>query len=39
MDDGSALPADLIVYATGYGSMSGWAAQLISPEVAEQVGL
>ena len=39
LDDGSELPADLIVYATGYGSMSGWAAQLISPEVAEQVGL
>ena len=39
LDDGSELPADLIVYATGYGSMSGWAAQLISPQVAEQVGL
>jgi putative flavoprotein involved in K+ transport len=25
------LPADLIVYATGYGSMNGWAADLISP--------
>ena len=39
LDDGSELPADLIVYATGYGSMSGWAARLISPQVAEQVGL
>ena len=29
--DGSELPADLIVYATGYGSMNGWAAELISP--------
>ena len=36
--DGTALPADLIVYATGYGSMSQWAAQLISPEVADKVG-
>ncbi len=37
-DDGSELPADLIVYATGYGSMNGWAAQIISPEVADKVG-
>jgi putative flavoprotein involved in K+ transport len=36
--DGAELPADLIVYATGYGSMNGWAAQLISQEVAEKVG-
>jgi putative flavoprotein involved in K+ transport len=38
LTDGAVLPADLIVYATGYGSMSGWAAELISPEVAERVG-
>jgi putative flavoprotein involved in K+ transport len=37
-NDGSELPADLIVYATGYGSMNGWAAQLISQEVADKVG-
>lgn len=36
--DGSELPADLIVYATGYGSMNGWAARLISQEVADKVG-
>jgi hypothetical protein len=36
--DGSELPADLIVYATGYGSMNGWAADLISQEVADKVG-
>jgi len=30
--DGSSLDADLIVLATGYGSMNGWAAQLISQE-------
>jgi putative flavoprotein involved in K+ transport len=38
LSDGSELPADLIVYATGYGSMSGWAAKLISQEVADRVG-
>ncbi len=38
LSDGSELPADLIVYATGYGSMNGWAAQLISQEVADRVG-
>ncbi|MFY0734034.1 NAD(P)/FAD-dependent oxidoreductase [Aurantimonas sp. NFXS3] len=38
LDDGSELPADLIVYATGYGSMNGWAADLISLEVADKVG-
>ena len=36
--DGTELPADLVVYATGYGSMNGWAADLISQEVADQVG-
>jgi putative flavoprotein involved in K+ transport len=36
--DGSELEADLIVLATGYGSMNGWAAQLISQEVADKVG-
>ena len=28
LTDGTELPADLIVYATGYGSMNGWAADL-----------
>ena len=36
--DGTELGADLIVYATGYGSMNGWAAQLISQDVADKVG-
>ena len=36
--DGTSLEADLIVYATGYGSMNGWLADLVSPEVADQVG-
>jgi putative flavoprotein involved in K+ transport len=38
LDDGSELPADLVVYATGYGSMNGWAAKIISQEVADRVG-
>ena len=38
LSDGTELPADLIVFATGYGSMNGWAARLISQEVADKVG-
>lgn len=38
LSDGSELPADLIVLATGYGSMNGFAAKLISQEVADKVG-
>lgn len=38
LDDGTELPADLIVYATGYGSMNGWAADLIGQDVADRVG-
>jgi putative flavoprotein involved in K+ transport len=38
LDDGTELNADVIVYATGYGSMNGWAADLISQEVADKVG-
>ena len=36
LGDGTELPADLVVYATGYGSMNGWAADLISQEVADR---
>ena len=36
--DDSEIKADLIVYATGYGSMNGWAAKLISKDVADKVG-
>jgi putative flavoprotein involved in K+ transport len=36
--DGSELPADLVVSATGYGSMNGWAAKLINQEIADSVG-
>jgi putative flavoprotein involved in K+ transport len=38
LTNGTVLPADLIVYATGFGSMTQWAAELISPEVAARVG-
>ena len=38
LTDGTTLPADLVVFATGYGNMSEWAAKLISPEVAARVG-
>ena len=38
LSDGTTLPADLVVFATGYGNMNEWAAKLISPEVAERVG-
>jgi putative flavoprotein involved in K+ transport len=38
LEDGSEVPADLIVYATGYGSMNDWAEKLISKEAADAVG-
>jgi putative flavoprotein involved in K+ transport len=36
--DGTELPADVIVLATGYSSMNGWVAQLINTEMADKVG-
>lgn len=38
LTDGTELPADLVVLATGYGSMNGWAAQLIDQDTADRVG-
>jgi putative flavoprotein involved in K+ transport len=38
MQDGSELHAELIVWATGYGSMNGWVAQLIDQATADKVG-
>ncbi|MEO5708414.1 MAG: NAD(P)/FAD-dependent oxidoreductase [Nocardioidaceae bacterium] len=38
LEDGTRLPADVVVYATGYGSMNGWAADLIDQETADRVG-
>ncbi|TDD50952.1 NAD(P)-binding domain-containing protein [Saccharopolyspora elongata] len=36
--DGTELPADVVVYATGYGSMNGWVADLAGQEMADKVG-
>jgi putative flavoprotein involved in K+ transport len=36
--DGSELPADLIVFATGYGTMDNFAVQFLGREVADKVG-
>ncbi|MGU3294813.1 NAD(P)/FAD-dependent oxidoreductase [Williamsia sp. M5A3_1d] len=36
--DGTELPADVVIYATGFGSMNGWAADLIGQDVADKVG-
>lgn len=38
LENGTRLPADLVVHATGYGSMNEWLADLISPDVADRVG-
>ena len=38
LTDGTVLPADVIVYATGYRPMSEWVGQLISAEVERKVG-
>ena len=38
LDDGTTLDADVIVYATGYQSMIGLAADLVGSDVADKVG-
>lgn len=38
LDGSRVLPADIIVYATGYGSMNQWLVDLVSQEVADRVG-
>jgi putative flavoprotein involved in K+ transport len=38
LTDGSELPADLIVYATGFGTANQGLARLISQETADRVG-
>lgn len=38
LSDGSVLPAELIIYATGYEPMETWIARLVSPAIAEKVG-
>ncbi|AXT86548.1 FAD-dependent oxidoreductase [Aeromicrobium sp. A1-2] len=38
LDDGTELEADLVVYATGYGSMNGWIADVVDQQTADKVG-
>jgi putative flavoprotein involved in K+ transport len=38
MADGRKIPADVIVYATGYRPMTEWVGKLMSPEVEQRVG-
>jgi len=38
LEDGTTLPADVVVYATGYNSMNGWVADLCGQEMADRVG-
>jgi len=38
LEDGTTLPADVVVFATGYNSMNGWVADLIDQETADKLG-
>lgn len=38
LTDGTELPADVIVYATGYLPMNEWVASIISREAADMIG-
>ncbi len=38
LNDGSELDADLVVFATGFGSMNLFLSDLISPDVANRLG-
>jgi putative flavoprotein involved in K+ transport len=38
LDTGEVIPADMIVYATGFGSMEEWVARLIDADTAQRVG-
>ncbi|MEN3793488.1 NAD(P)/FAD-dependent oxidoreductase [Fulvimarina sp. MAC3] len=38
LEDGTELPADLVVFATGYGSMNGWVEDLIDRDTALKIG-
>ncbi|MDQ4118863.1 MAG: NAD(P)/FAD-dependent oxidoreductase, partial [Actinomycetota bacterium] len=38
LGDGTRLDADLVVFATGYGSMNGLAADIVGNDVANKVG-
>lgn len=38
LEDGTELPADLVVFATGYDSMNGWVAEIVDQETADALG-
>ncbi len=38
LEDGKEIPADVIVYATGYNSMNGWVADICGQDMADKVG-
>lgn len=38
LEDGTTLPADAVIYATGYGDMTDWVAALIDQDTADRVG-
>lgn len=38
LEDGEHLPADVIVYATGFGAMEEWVSRLIGEDVATRIG-
>ncbi|EXG82803.1 flavin-containing monooxygenase [Cryptosporangium arvum] len=38
LDTGEELPADVVVYATGYSSMNGLAADIVGQPMADRVG-
>lgn len=38
LEDGIKLNTDVIIYATGYGSMNGWVVDLVHQEIVDRVG-
>ena len=38
LEGGKEIPADVIVYATGYNSMNGWVADICGQDMADKVG-
>jgi len=38
LESGEVLPCEVLIYATGYGSMNNFVADVVNPEVADAVG-
>ena len=38
LSDGSRLPSDAVIYATGFGSMEEWVARLVDTRTAKKIG-